>query len=395
MRKIPKLLDMIGQLIATPSVSCVNPALDQGNRDVIELLARWLEKSGFNIEIMDTDQSNKANLIATLGSGPGGLVLAGHTDTVPYDEGKWRHNPFKLAEADGRLYGLGTSDMKAFLALAIEAALSFDPKDIKQPLIILATADEETSMCGAKALVATGRPKARYAVIGEPTDMKPIRMHKGMMMESVRLIGRSGHSSDPSLGVNALEAMHLAMGELLSWREELQSRYRNPLFAVPVTTLNLGHIHGGDNPNRICGECELHIDIRPLPGLTLEELRAEMENRLQQILKSSGVRMETHSLFEGIPAVETPAASPIVTAAEQLTGHHAGSVAFATEAPYLTQLGIDTVVLGPGSIKQAHQPDEYLEIANIAPTVELLKSLIGRFCLSPGQTLNDRQTAEP
>jgi acetylornithine deacetylase len=271
--------------------------------------------------------------------------------------------------------------MKAFLALAIEASLAFVEEDYKHPLIILATADEETSMQGAKALVKAGKPTARYAVIGEPTGMKPVRMHKGILMEGIRITGLAGHSSDPSLGHNALEAMHGAMGELLRWRDELQHKFRNERFEVPFPTLNLGHIHGGDNPNRICGACELHIDIRPLPGMSLEELRHELRRRLDSSLPGVGFELETFPLFSGIPATETAADSAIVQAAEQLTGHSAGSVAFGTEAPYLKEMGIDTLVLGPGNIEQAHQPDEYIQMDRIQPMVELLRKLIHRFCI--------------
>ncbi len=377
----PKLLDMIGALIATPSVSCVTPDLDQSNRAVIDLLADWLDTLGFRVDIMPL-QGDKANLIATRGRGDGGLVLAGHTDTVPYDDNRWRHDPFKLTEADNRLYGLGTADMKAFLALAIEASLAFAEADYKHPLIILATADEETSMQGAKALVKAGKPAARYAVIGEPTGMKPVRMHKGILMEGIRITGLAGHSSDPTLGHNALEAMHGAIGELLRWRDELQHKYRNDCFDVPFPTLNLGHIHGGDNPNRICGACELHIDIRPLPGMSLDELRHDMRRRLDRTLPGTGFELETFPLFSGIPATETAADSAVVRAAEQLTGHTAGSVAFGTEAPYLNEMGMQTLVLGPGNIEQAHQPDEYLQLDRIQPTIELLRQLIHRFCIA-------------
>src|SRR5690606_29615515 len=134
--------------------------LDQGNRAVLERLAEWLEGLGFAVEILPlTTHPDKANLIATLGAGPGGLVLAGHTDTVPYDDTRWSHDPFRLTEADGRLYGLGTSDMKSFFALAIAAARRFKAEDLRQPLIVLATADEESSMDGARALVRAGRPR--------------------------------------------------------------------------------------------------------------------------------------------------------------------------------------------------------------------------------------------
>jgi len=378
-------MQMIQQLISTPSVSCVNPDIDQSNTGVINLLANWLDQLGFQVEIMPV-ADGKANLIATLGtlsasSKHGGLILAGHTDTVPYDENRWQHDPFTLSEDDGKLYGLGTSDMKAFLALAIEAAVTFKANEYKQPLIILATSDEETTMAGARALVDASKPKARYAVIGEPTGMKPIRMHKGIMMEAVRITGLAGHSSNPAYGHNALEAMHLVIAELLLWRNELQQQYNNSLFEVPVPTMNLGHIHGGDNPNRICGACELHIDIRPLPGMDLLSLRNELNTRLQKVMPEHGFKLETLPLFSGIPAMETPAESALVKAAEKLTGSISGSVAFGTEAPYLTELGIDTIVLGPGDIAQAHQPDEYLDIDRIEPTVELLRKFIYQFCI--------------
>jgi acetylornithine deacetylase len=378
----PPLLNMIAELIRTPSVSSVNPELDQGNREIIDLLATWLNDSGFEIEIMPLPGNPaKANLIATLGQGADGLVLAGHTDTVPYDQGKWRYNPFELTEADQHLYGLGTSDMKAFLALAIDALRDLGAGDLQQPVILLATADEETSMAGARALVEQGTLQARHALIGEPTGLRPVRMHKGILMEAIRLQGRSGHSSDPALGNNALEAMHKVISALLAWRTRLQERYRNPLFAVPVPTLNLGHIHGGDNPNRICPDCELHIDLRPLPGMELQELRHAIHRCVTDTLQGSGIQIEFKSLFDGIPAMETGAETEIVRLAEKLTGHASEAVAFATEAPYLQQLGMNTVVLGPGDIAQAHQPDEYLALERLKPTTKLLQDLVKTVCI--------------
>ena len=388
MSRFPPLLEMISELIATPSVSSVKQSLDQGNLAVIELFASWLEDTGFDIEIMHLPGTPaKANLIATLGRGSGGLVFAGHTDTVPYDEGKWRHDPFRITSTGDKLYGLGTSDMKSFLALALEAVRELDADDLQQPLILLATADEESSMSGARALVERKWPQARYALIGEPTGLRPVRMHKGILMEAIRLSGQSGHSSDPALGNSALEAMHLVLGTLITWREELQARHRNPLFAVPVPTLNLGHIHGGDNPNRICGSCELHIDLRPLPGMDLQELRGELRQRVLGILQDSGIEVNFESLFEGIPAMETPANARIIQLAEKLTGHSPEAVAFGTEAPYLSRLGMETVILGPGDIALAHQPDEYIRLDQLAPTVQLLKSMIDTVCIKGWQLL--------
>ncbi len=379
--KTPDILGMLTELISTPSVSCTVPELDQSNIHVIHKLAGWLDDLGFHTEIQEIPGTiGKANLIATLGSGPGGLVLSGHTDTVPCNEELWKSNPFQLTERDNRLYGLGTCDMKGFFPLAIEAAKRFLDTPLSAPLIILATADEETSMSGAKALAEAGRPKARYAVIGEPTGMRPIRMHKGIMMESLRISGRSGHSSDPSLGASALDAMHEALTELISFRRELQSRHKNSAFKIDVPTLNLGCIHGGDNPNRICGKCELEYDLRPLPGMDLSLLREEIYRRLTPLEDKFGVIMEYESLFPGIPAYETAANASLVKAAEALTGHTAESVAFATEAPFLQAMGMETIVMGPGSIDQAHQPDEFLALDQIQPTVDILAHLIKRYC---------------
>lgn len=376
------VLDRIRQLIATPSVSSVSPPFDQSNRPVVDLLAGWLEEAGFAVRIEPLPgRPDKANLIATLGRGPGGLVLAGHTDTVPYDAGRWRFDPFGGTVADGRIYGLGAADMKSFLALAIAAAGEFRADELRQPLVILATADEESGMDGARALAAAGQPLGRHALIGEPTGLKPVRLHKGILMEAIRLEGKSGHSSNPALGVNALEGMHRVIGELLRWRAEWQTRYRNPQFEVAVPTLNLGHIHGGDNPNRICADCELHIDIRPLPGMALADLRGELHERLERLLAGSALQLSFVPLFEGIEALETPALAAIVRATEELTGVPAGAVGFGTEGPYWTALGMETVILGPGEVACAHQPDEYLALARIEPTLELLRKLIGRFCI--------------
>jgi acetylornithine deacetylase len=373
---------MLNELISTASVSSTSTQWDMGNRPVIDKLAEWLSALGFQCEILPlSGNDNKANLIATLGSGPGGLVLSGHTDTVPFNESRWNVNPLALTEKDNRLYGLGSTDMKGFFPIAIEAAKAFVDQPLQQPLIILATADEESSMAGARQLAQQGKPKARYAVIGEPTDLKPIRMHKGMMMESVMVQGRAGHSSNPALGNSALEAMHIVMGELLAFRTELQERYRNPLFDVDVPTMNLGCIHGGDNPNRICGQCELHFDLRPMPGMDLDELRTHISQWLQPIAEKLQVNISLRSLMAGVAPFEQDENSEIVNVAEKLTGHQAESVSFATEGPFLQQLGMQTIVMGPGSIDQAHQPDEFMALRQVQPAIDIFKSLIARFCL--------------
>lgn len=382
----PDLREMLRELIAIPSVSSVDPAHDQGNRAVVERLAEWMEGMGFACELQGVpDAPDKANLIATLGRGEGGLVLAGHTDTVPYDDTGWSSDPFTLSERDGRLYGLGTSDMKSFLGLVLEAVRDLKAEDLHQPLVVLATADEESGMTGAKALVDSQRRLGRHAVIGEPTNLRPVHMHKGILMESIRIQGRSGHSSDPSLGCSALEGMVRVLNDIVAFRQQLQSKNVDPRFSVPVPTLNLGHIHGGDNPNRICAHCELQIDIRPLPGMELQELRETIRQRITRVLGEDGLALEMRSLFPGLPPMETPVQARIVRAAEALTGSQAEAVAFGTEGPYLRDLGMDVVILGPGDIAQAHQPDEYLAVDRLQPTVDMLRKLVHQFCLTPAE----------
>lgn len=381
---LERYTQQLAALVAQPSVSSAIPKWDMGNRPVLDLLAQWLEERAFRVEILPVPgHPNKANLLATRGSGAGGLVLSGHSDTVPYDEDRWQSDPFRLSERDGKLYGLGATDMKGFFPAVLAAIDRFADVPFEQPLIVLATADEESSMNGARALAELGRPKARYAVIGEPTELVPIYMHKGIMMESVRVRGASGHSSDPSLGVNALEVMHEAVGELLGLRQQWQERYRNPGFKVQVPTLNLGCIHGGDSPNRICAEAELHFDLRPLPGMETDQLRDAISQRLKPLAERSGTDIVFSSLFPGVEPFEESPQSELIRTCEQLTGHSTESVAFATEAPFLQSLGMETVVLGPGSIDQAHQPDEFIDTRQLAPAVNTLAGLIRKFCLAP------------
>ena len=381
-KSVPSLLTMMNELLSEVSVSSTSSERDTGNLAVINKLADWLGSLGFTCQIMPlAGKANKANLIATLGTGSGGLVLSGHTDTVPYNENRWDMNPLGLTERDNKLYGLGATDMKGFFPIAIEAAKSVLDKTLVEPLIILATADEESSMDGARALADQGLPKARFAVIGEPTNLKPIRMHKGMMMEAVTVEGRAGHSSNPSLGNNALEAMHWVMADILAFRSELQQQYNNPLFDVAVPTLNLGCIHGGDNPNRICGQCELHFDLRALPGMNNDELHAALDQRLKPLAQRLNINISLRALIKNIQPFEQPADSELVKIAEQLTGYVSEPVAFATEAPFLQQLGMQTIVMGPGSIDQAHQPNEYMALNQVQPAVDLFTRLIGKFCL--------------
>lgn len=379
-------IDKLSQMIATPSVSCTQPHLDMSNVPMIHLLSNWFSDLGFDCDVQQVPDENgsgqaKANLIATLGRGPGGLVLSGHTDTVPCDPALWEQDPFSLNIKENCAFGLGATDMKGFFATALLAIEPLIDQPFHAPIIVLATADEETSMSGARALVRAAKPKARFAVVGEPTNRHPIRLHKGIMMESVTIVGQSGHSSNPALGNNAMEAMHEAIAALIGLRNQLQTRYNHPGFDLPTPSMNLGCIHGGDNPNRICGQCELQFDVRLLPGMAIDDVRNEIDQVLAPIRQSRNIKIDRAPLFSGIEAFEQDSDSALVKACEQLTGFEAGNVAYGTEAPYLKSLGMDVVVMGPGSIDQAHQPNEYVDLAQINPSIECLQGLIKTFCL--------------
>ncbi len=388
--KLPPFIELYRALIATPSISATDSALDQSNEALINLLAGWFAELGFRVEIQPVpDTRHKFNLLASIGEnsvgkkssgeGSGGLLLAGHTDTVPYDEGRWTRDPFTLTEHDNKLYGLGTADMKGFFAFILDAVRDIDASTLSKPLYILATADEETTMAGARYFAASTQLRPDFAIIGEPTSLQPVRAHKGHISNAIRITGQSGHSSDPARGVNAIDLMHESITELMKLRTTLQERYNNPAFAIPYPTMNFGHINGGDAANRICACCELHMDIRPLPGLTLSDLDELMTEALAPVSARWPGRLSIDQLHPPIPGYECPTDHHMVGVIEELLGERTAVVNYCTEAPFIQQI-CPTLVLGPGSINQAHQPDEFIDMAFIEPTRELIGQLVDHFC---------------
>ncbi|TCL05626.1 acetylornithine deacetylase [Sodalis ligni] len=378
---LPPFIELYRALIATPSISATDSALDQSNQTLINLLAGWFSALGFQVEIQPVPGTrNKFNMLASIGSGSGGLLLAGHTDTVPFDDGRWTRDPFTLSEHNNKLYGLGTADMKGFFAFILDTLRDIDGSKLTKPLYVLATADEETTMAGASYFASSSQLRPDCAIIGEPTSLQPIRAHKGHISNAIRIVGQSGHSSDPSRGVNAIELMHDAISHLLLLRNTLQQRYHHAAFEIPYPTMNLGHIHGGDASNRICGFCELHMDIRPLPGLTLSDLNGLLGEALAPVSEKWPGRLTIEALHPPIPGYECPADHRLVSVVEKLLGTKTDVVNYCTEAPFIQEV-CPTLVLGPGSINQAHQPDEYLDTAFIKPTRQLISQVVQHFCL--------------
>ncbi|MFP1971923.1 acetylornithine deacetylase [Lonsdalea quercina] len=377
---LPPFIELYRALIATPSISATDSDLDQSNETLINLLAGWFTDLGFHVEVQPVPGTrHKFNMLARRGEGSGGLLLAGHTDTVPFDDGRWTRDPFTLTEHDNRLYGLGTADMKGFFAFILDTLRDIDPATLTKPLYILATADEETTMAGAKYFSESTRIRPDCAIIGEPTSLQPVRAHKGHMSKAIRIQGQSGHSSDPARGVNAIELMHESITHLMTLRNTLQERYHNPTFHIPYPTMNFGHIHGGDAANRICGCCELHMDIRPLPGMALNDINGLVTEALEPVSSRWPGRLTINELHPPIPGYECQADSPLAQVVEKLLGQPTEVVNYCTEAPFIQQL-CPTLVLGPGSINQAHQPDEYIDTPFIKPTRTLIAQLIHRFC---------------
>ncbi|ENM5761121.1 acetylornithine deacetylase [Vibrio mimicus] len=375
---LPSFLEVYEGLISTSSISSTDARWDEGNEQVIAKLADWLSALGFAIQIEQV-APNKQNLIAKLGNGEGGLLLAGHSDTVPFDEGRWNYNPHALTQANNRFYGLGTADMKGFFAFIYEAVKNVDWSKQTKPLYVLATCDEETTMLGARHFTENAPFKPDYCIIGEPTSLVPIRAHKGHVANAIRVTGKSGHSSNPALGVNAIEIMHEVLFALMQLRDRLIKEYHHPGFEIPTPTLNLGHIHGGDSPNRICGCCELHYDVRPLPGISLDGLDNLMRDALSEVQQKWPGRIELIPLHDPIPGYECAHDHPFIHGISEICEQEAQTVNYCTEAPFLQQV-CPTLVLGPGSIDQAHQPDEFLAFEFIDPTVRVLSRAMQKYC---------------
>ncbi|GAA5106147.1 acetylornithine deacetylase [Orbus sasakiae] len=382
---LPSFIQIYNELITIPTISSVtNEKLDYSNKALIDKLANWFADLGFSISIQPvTGTRNKFNLLASYSNDSnhtqGGLLLSGHTDTVPFDEGQWTKDPFKLTEQNNKWYGLGTADMKGFFAFILESLRDIDLKTLQKPLHILATADEEITMAGAVHFAKTATLQPDCTIIGEPTSLIPIRAHKGFVSNVIRVIGKSGHSSDPEKGINAIEVMHLVIERLLQLKQKLKDEYHNESFAVPYPTMNLGIIHGGDAANRICGCCELVMDIRALPEMDIHSLFDILCHSLKPVMDKYPNRIEVKYEVDPIPGYECKKDEPALQEVEKLLNQSAQTVNYSTEAPYLNQIS-PTIVLGPGSIEQAHQPDEFVDMAFLTPTKETIQKLIKRFC---------------
>jgi acetylornithine deacetylase ArgE len=331
---------------------------------------------------LHTFAENRSNVVATFGGSSAGLLLSGHMDVVPVnDEGAWTSPPYEAAVRDARLYGRGSADMKSGLAAMLAAISSARGRRLKRRLSLVATAGEEIGFDGLIALVDDGgmkRVRARCGVVGEPTEMKVVRAHRGGVSVKITFEGRSAHAGEPSLGTNAIENCTLFMKRLDALRKKLATT-RDPDLGHTIVTPTM--ISGGSKSNVIPGSCELTLDSRLIPAVGEKVVLDGLNSVIDELSgRDEKFRARLEVLYES-SALSIPRDDPVVKLTESLTGSRAATAPFGTEAPIYSKLGIPTVVLGPGSVKQAHIVDEYAPVEQIESAEAVYRQMIEKLCL--------------
>ena len=389
------LHDTAARLIATDTVS------SRGNAALMGELGDRLDASGFRVRLQRWGEGPhaKANLVAVAGPPePGGLVLSGHLDVVPFaDQPGWTRDPLRLAFDGDRVYGRGTSDMKVFLAQCVDAAARLDLAALRRPLVLLFTADEEIGCLGAARLVPEldallgGVPRPTLAWIGEPTSWRVLYAHKGVAAFSVTVRGRGGHSSIPTAGVNAIAVAAQALAVVGELQAELRAKPRGEFAAVfpdaPYTTLNFGTVQGGTATNVIAEQCSFTVSYRPLPDEDPAWVQREVKQRLaERTFRDWGSEVEAEVAVSDVliaPGLLSPRGTVLERALEaQLPGGAAGGAPFCTDGGRFAAAGIASLICGPGDLEQAHQPDESVSRHAFESGGEHIVRVVERLCLS-------------
>ncbi len=380
MSTLERTREILEQLISFPTVST------DSNLNIITYIADQLSGLGARVQILHDETGTKANLFATLGpEGDGGIVLSGHSDVVPITGQDWSSDPFVMREEAGLLYGRGTCDMKGFIACALAMAEDYAKLTLNRPLHFAFTHDEETGCIGARALIEALQQQSirpAIAIIGEPTEMRIIEGHKGCCEYTTRFTGLAGHSSRPELGVNAAEYAVRYVTKLMKLRHSLVSRApEGSRFVPPYTTLNIGKLEGGIAHNVIADKAEVEWEFRPVQDSDYtfmhEEVTAYTNDVLLPAMRAvhpdASVTVETMGEIAGLNPMDDNEARDLCAA---LTGENgADVVAFGTEAGLFQQLGMSAVVCGPGSIEQAHKPDEFVALSQLDACLKMLSGL--------------------
>ncbi|MFL5516745.1 MAG: acetylornithine deacetylase [Gemmatimonadales bacterium] len=356
------------------------------NLPLADFLCDYLDRPGVRIERNRSGDGGKTNLIVAAGPESDdreGLMLSGHMDVVPADEADWGSDPFVMAEPGDRYVGRGTADMKGFLALAANRMAACDPSSLRHPLVLLFTYDEEVGTLGARRFTETYADAGRLprsVVIGEPTELRVVRAHKGMLRLRLAFQGRAAHSGYPHLGRSAIEPAARAIVALAALRRTMETE-RPPSWdafpAVPFAALNVGTVAGGSAANVIPDRCEMQLAVRLLPGMAADA----MTERVRTAVGGEVTEPFTLEPVSESPAMMLPADAPIHRAlCAVVDQHESHSVMFATDAGWLQRAGFDCVVFGPGSIEVAHRPNEFLPVAEFRRGGELLDELIRERC---------------
>jgi acetylornithine deacetylase len=381
---LPGATDWLARLVAHPTVTF------DSNLALIDMLAGDLAALGARVRRVTSDDGQRANLFATFGpDGDGGIVLAGHTDVVPVEGQDWTSDPYTMRAEGGRLYGRGTCDMKGFIACCMAVAPQLAEARLSRPIHFAFTYDEEIGCFGATRLVAElarDGPRPAMAIVGEPTSMRVIVGHKGDYEYTTRFAGLEGHGSAPDRGVNAVEFAARYIGHLLETAEALKARApADSPFDPPWTTLQVGRIAGGIARNVIPGSCEIDWEIRPVVPEDADFVKDRVAHycahtllpAMQAVAPAAGIETKVVAEVAGLVPATVNEARDIVHA---LTGQNdSGVVSFATEAGIFQSLGLSVVICGPGSIDQAHKPDEFIEKAEMTRALDLLTALVGKF----------------
>jgi acetylornithine deacetylase len=373
---------LLGHLIGFDTTSV------KSNLALIDWVANYLDGHGIASRLTYDAERQKANLFATIGPEiPGGIVLSGHTDVVPVDGQPWSSDPFTMVERHGRLYGRGTCDMKGFIALAVARAAEFKRQAGRVPVHYAFSFDEEVTCNGVRHLLAdlpTGERRPRLAIIGEPTSMTVATAHKGAAILTTRITGLEGHSSAPDKGVNAI----MAGAEIVQLIGRMAAdRKANPIpnspFDPPYTTFNVGVIEGGTAHNIVARDCRIVWQYRLMPGDHDHDIKDRLERFVADDLLPRmraihpGARIVTEREID-LPGLVPEPNGEAEALARELTGANGTSVvSFGTEAGLFQQAGMSAVVCGPGSIEQAHKPDEYISLDQYAQGGRFLDRLGG------------------
>ncbi len=377
--------ELLARLVGFDTVS------HRSNLAMVDFLADYLAGPRVRVERNFSADGTKANLIVHVGpeadGSRRGLLLSGHMDVVPAGEPGWTSDPFTLTERGEVWVGRGACDMKGFLALASNLAREAAQDDLTAPLALLFTYDEEVGTLGARRFVESYTPLAalpREAIIGEPTSLGVVRLHKGHLKLRATFRGLSAHSGYPHLGANAIEPAAEAIRALAELRHALANEgapgAEHDFPEVPFAALNVGTVHGGSAINVVPDTCTVEIGIRTLPRLGSKELERRARAAIESVGLGPGVTVEIQLLSDS-PPMSLAADAPLVQLLNVLTGQDdTRSVSFATDAGWLQTAGFDCVICGPGTIEVAHKPNEFLPKSEFAAARDLLLRTIAARC---------------